>query len=74
MIFKFMLSHVGMFGVFVKLGVCDFQIYAESYKSVARMPEVFVQLGECVFQNYAESCQSVLSVCTVRRMCFSKLC
>ena len=49
-----------MFGVFVKLGVCVFQIYAESYKIVARMSEVFVQLGEYVFQNYAESCLSVV--------------
>lgn len=47
MIFKFMLSHAGMFEVVVKLGECNF-------KSIARMSEVFVQ-----FQIYAESCQSV---------------
>ena len=42
--------------------------------SHARVFWVFIQWGECIFQNYAESCQSVLSVCTMRRMCFSKFC
>ena len=36
-IFEFMLSHAGVFGVVVGLGECDFQIYAWSYKSVARI-------------------------------------